>query len=479
LLTSAQRSWILGLALLGVALLTLLSLLSKERGSLTGLWLDVLRRTFGWGVYVVPAGLTVLGVWVITLGTDHPLHLPLNRVLGVVLLFIVGLALSHHFLGQVEGEVAVERYGGNLGRWLSQTLSGALSWAGAIVLLVVLVGIGLTLVLNVSLAQVMADFAELVARLVNWLKGLHLPRRNRHNSPLDVYTPPLPEPQPAIPPPNAWPVERKEPATSQPTQGGAVAAVPSVTISAGVSDGAVQWTLPSVGDLLAESEETQMSVTDMREKTRVIEETLRSLGVPATVVEVNPGPAVTQFGLEPGYVERRDRDGKVKRAKVKVSRISALANDLALALAASPIRIEAPVPGKGIVGLEIPNSQTAVVGLRGVMESEQFRAISSSNLALGFGRDVSGMAVVDDLGKLPHLLIAGATGSGKSVCINALIACLLCRNMPDELKLLMIDPKRVELSNYNGIPHLLAPVVVEVDRVVGVLNWVTREMDRR
>jgi len=479
LLTSAQRSWIVGLILLSVALLTLLGLLSKERGTLTGLWLDALRRGLGWGVYVVPVGLIVLGVWVITRGTDHPLHLPQNRVLGVLILFIAGLALSHHFAGQVEGGVAVERYGGTMGRWLSRVLSGALSWAGAIVLLVVLVGIGLTLVLNVSLAQVMADFAELVARLVRWLRGLRLPRWKRNNSPAELYTPPLPAFQSLVPSAKAPPAEQQEPAAASLASERAAATAPSTPISSDIPSGTVQWTLPNFGEMLAESEETQMSVADIREKTRVIEETLRSLGVPATVVEVNPGPAVTQFGLEPGYVERRDRDGEMKRAKVKVSRISALANDLALALAASPIRIEAPVPGKGIVGLEIPNSQTAVVGLRGVMESEQFRAISSSNLALAFGRDVSGEAVVDDLGKLPHLLIAGATGSGKSVCINALIACLLCRNTPDELKLLMIDPKRVELSNYNGIPHLLAPVVVEVDRVVGVLNWVTREMDRR
>ncbi|MFH1085769.1 MAG: DNA translocase FtsK, partial [Chloroflexota bacterium] len=240
-----------------------------------------------------------------------------------------------------------------------------------------------------------------------------------------------------------------------------------------------RWALPNVAATLAPTIETQMSLGDIRDKTRIIEETLRSLGVPVTVVEVNPGPSVTQFGLEPGYSERRDREGKVKKVKVKVSRISALSNDLALALAASPIRIEAPVPGKGIVGLEVPNSEIATVGLRGVMESDEFRSLSAAPLAVGLGRDVSGTPVVADLSRLPHLLIAGATGSGKSVCINALIACLLFRNTPDDLKLLMVDPKRVELSMYNGIPHLIAPVVVEADRVVGVLNWVTREMDRR
>ena len=164
------------------------------------------------------------------------------------------------------------------------------------------------------------------------------------------------------------------------------------------------------------------------------------------MVEVNPGPVVTQFGIEPGYVERRDREGRVKQVKVKVSRIAALANDLALALAASPIRIEAPVPGKGIVGIEVPNGETSIVGLRGVMESEEFRQMASSQLRLALGRDVSGRPWWPTWATLPHLLIAGATGSGKSVCLNALITCLLCRNTPDDLRLLMVDPKRVELS---------------------------------
>jgi DNA segregation ATPase FtsK/SpoIIIE, S-DNA-T family len=240
-----------------------------------------------------------------------------------------------------------------------------------------------------------------------------------------------------------------------------------------------RWTLPPVEELLALDEEPAMSLRDIRDKTRIIEETLHSLGVPVSVVEVNPGPVVTQFGLEPGYVERQDRKGKIKRMKVQVSRIAALSNDIALALAASPIRIEAPVPGKGIVGIEVPNKEMSMVGLRSVMESDEFRREGHRPLMVAFGRDVSGGAVVDDLVSLPHLLIAGSTGSGKSVCINALIACLICRNTPDSLRLLMVDPKRVELSNYNGIPHLITPVVVEPGRVVGVLKWLASEMDRR
>jgi S-DNA-T family DNA segregation ATPase FtsK/SpoIIIE len=155
-----------------------------------------------------------------------------------------------------------------------------------------------------------------------------------------------------------------------------------------------------------------------------------------------------------------------------------LAKDLALALAASPIRIEAPVPGRSVVGLEVPNEQISLVSLRGVMESRTFKRLNSP-LAIALGEDVSGSPSAVDLALMPHLLIAGATGSGKSVCINAIISCLLFNNTPTHLRLLMVDPKMVELVGYNGIPHLLAPVVVEVEQVVGALAWVTRQMDER
>jgi S-DNA-T family DNA segregation ATPase FtsK/SpoIIIE len=163
-----------------------------------------------------------------------------------------------------------------------------------------------------------------------------------------------------------------------------------------------------------------------------------------------------------------------------VSRISGLADDLALALAASPIRIEAPVPGRSIVGIEVPNQEISVVSLRGVMESEAFEELRRKTpLPIALGENVSGEAIVANLVAMPHLLIAGATGSGKSVCINSIIACLLCVNTPDLLRMIMIDPKRVELTGYNGIPHLLSPVIVDLERVVGTLQWVTREMEQR
>jgi S-DNA-T family DNA segregation ATPase FtsK/SpoIIIE len=242
--------------------------------------------------------------------------------------------------------------------------------------------------------------------------------------------------------------------------------------------GEQSWHLPPIDEILVSSTEQELSQSEIRERVRIIEDTLSSFGVPAKVVEVNQGPTVTQFGVEPGYIERRDSNGRVKRAKIKVSKIANLANDLALALAASPIRIEAPVPGRSVVGIEVPNSEIALVALRTVLDSDVFQDIKGP-LPIALGQDVAGKPVATDLSAMPHLLIAGATGAGKSVCVNSIITSLLCTRTPAECQFILIDPKMVELTAYDGIPHLRAPVVIELERVVGVLNWATREMDDR
>ena len=191
------------------------------------------------------------------------------------------------------------------------------------------------------------------------------------------------------------------------------------------------------------------------------------------MVEINRGPTITQFGVEPDFIEVRGQ-----KRRVRVSKITSLADDLALALAAKRIRMEAPVPGKGYIGVEVPNEEISLVALRDAIQSPNFTKLKNP-LRFALGRDVSGKAVAADLADMPHLLVAGTTGSGKSVCVNALISCFLLHNTPDDLRMIMVDPKRVELSGYDGIPHLLAPVVVDLERVVGVLQWVSREMDQR
>ncbi|MBI2755296.1 MAG: DNA translocase FtsK [Chloroflexi bacterium] len=224
------------------------------------------------------------------------------------------------------------------------------------------------------------------------------------------------------------------------------------------------WRLPEA-DVLQVKVQAERSGADVEARSRLIEETLATFNVDARVVEANQGPAVTQYGIEPG-------EG------VPVSKILARQNDLALRLGASPLRMEAPIPGKSMVGLEVPNGDVATVTIRDVVDSETWSSLEG-RLRLALGRDVSGRAIVGDLGKMPHLLIAGATGAGKSVCINTIVGSLLVQFKPDELQLLMIDPKRVELVGFAGIPHLRLPVVTDMEDVVGALKWVVQEMDRR
>jgi DNA segregation ATPase FtsK/SpoIIIE-like protein len=260
------------------------------------------------------------------------------------------------------------------------------------------------------------------------------------------------------------------------------------------------WQLPSLGLLAAASADQQ--APDNGSRARLIVDTLASFGVDANVVQVNQGPTVTQFGIEPGWevktrtIPERDARGKpaldkdgnpkfrteeISRTRVRVNQITSLANDLALALAAPSIRIEAPVPGKPVVGVEVPNTSASIVTMRSVIETPVFQKLSNrSKLALALGKGVSGEPVAADLAKMPHLLIAGSTGAGKSVCINALIACILTHATPDEVRFVIIDPKRVELSGFGSIPHLaLSKVVVEVDEVVSTLAAVIREMESR
>ena len=196
-----------------------------------------------------------------------------------------------------------------------------------------------------------------------------------------------------------------------------------------------------------------------------IQKTLENFGIQVEMGDANVGPRVTQYTLKPA-------EG------VKLAQITALSNDLALALAAHPIRIEAPIPGKSLVGIEVPNHAQATVSLREILESESFKK-RKSNLIIALGKDVMGNPYLADLEKMPHMLIAGATGSGKSVCLNTLLLSLIAQNTPQECQFLLVDPKRVELVSYNGIPHLITPVITDVQKTIHALRWVVGEMDRR
>ncbi|MBU0598636.1 DNA translocase FtsK [Patescibacteria group bacterium] len=216
---------------------------------------------------------------------------------------------------------------------------------------------------------------------------------------------------------------------------------------------------------LLESNNAKPTSGDIEGHKEKIEKTFRNFGIEVEMGEAKVGPTVTQYTLKPA-------EG------VKLSQITTLGNDLALALAAHPIRIEAPIPGQSLVGIEVPNQAVAVVKLKEILMSSEFKK-QKSKLTVALGKDVAGKVWTADLDPMPHLLIAGATGSGKSVCLNSILLSLLYQNSPDELKLILVDPKRVEMTAYNGIPHLLTPVVNEVDKTINALRWVVAEMDRR
>lgn len=261
-----------------------------------------------------------------------------------------------------------------------------------------------------------------------------------------------------------------------------------------------KWNIPEIAMLTLPPPGSQNPDIDQERTSLLIENTLGDYGIEVTVDEVKPGPVVTMFGLVPGWnrksknVRERNAEGKAAldehgkpiitkvedKTRVRVDSIVAREKDLALALAAPSLRIEAPIPGASLVGIEVPNPKPAVVTLRTVMETEIFaRASNQSKLTLGLGLGTGGEVAAADLAKMPHLLIAGSTGSGKSVCINSVIASIIMQNSPWEVRMLLIDPKRVELTPYNGIPHLIEPVIVEVEKAVLMLKGMIQEMLRR
>jgi S-DNA-T family DNA segregation ATPase FtsK/SpoIIIE len=487
-----------GIAFLAAAILTFLSFISPNQGKVTGWWLHLLRQGFGWGAFLMPVVLGAVGLGLLMLGFGRLPTVRLERVLGIAMLLSVALGISHLFTpAEDPWTVVIEGRGGGLVGWVvGYGLEYAIGWLGAVVIMAAVAAIAMVFVLG----QSMADIGMAISLWFDSLRGQLDVRRagrardlpdsgyeinNRSQSRAEQQR--LPELRSAASP---RPVRARvigdelgsepAPAPAEPTSPPRepLVAAPKVTQARASRPRPSNkpWQLPRVDSVLDDLSEQEISQAEIQHQVQTIEKTLDSFGVPARVVEVNQGPVITQFGVEPGFTTGRGG----KQTKVKVSRIAALADDLALALAASPIRIEAPVPGRSIVGIEVPNKEVALVSLRGVMESQPFkRLMKKSPLPIALGENVSGEPIVADLVAMPHLLIAGATGSGKSVCINAIIACFLCTNTPETLQMIMIDPKRVELTGYNGIPHLLAPVVVDLERVVGTLQWVTREMEQR
>jgi len=491
--TPAIRPELIGLILLALALLTGLSLLSVSRGTLTEGWLRLLRGLMGWGMYLAPLGLAAMGIWLLRrFATEDPQE-KWEKPVGMLLLFLTVQAVFHLIRPGAGVEEFDEPGGGGLLGWaIGELLTAAVGVAGSVVIIVALVIVSLILISGLSLVEIVEMGRNVQDQISDW-------RRRRTLATIN-HQPVLPllddQPRPSGLLQRVFPSSQGESLSQEVNLSPGGSAVGSQSVPAGhpMSGpgeatrttppgmlfprvvGAQTWRLPPLEGIFEEGIEQEISQQEIRQRVRVIEDTLASFGIEAKVREINQGPAVTQFSIEPGYMDKKDAQGKSR--KVRVSRIVNLTNDLALALAAAPIRIEAPIPGRPYVGIEVPNATKSLVSLRSVMESDVFQSVNWP-LKFAVGRDVAGQPVVADLASMPHLLIAGATGSGKSVCINAIIAGFLTTHTPETLRLLLVDPKMVELTSYNGIPHLLAPVVVDLERVVGVLNWATREMDRR
>lgn len=497
-LTSAQKALIVGIALIFLTAVLVLSLLSPNQGQLTAALSGLLRLTFGWGGLFVALAMGATGFYLVLWGMEQAPELPSLRLFGVLLLFLTFEAFAsltsvvmQNGLGDVWAVAQAETGGGYVGGVLAWALTQAVGRPGAVFVFSLIGLIAAVLVFGVT-RQDLGEFLQAV-----WERRPQGPVISTGDRDIPINMGGVPRERitrapaqngPAVEAASAQAVEREQPPVEekrQPRQtperaerkqsgeSPAPAAEP-LTLDAQASNGSRSWELPHVDEMLNAGGEQEISNAAIREQVEIIEQTLESFGAPAKVVEINQGPTVTQFGVEPQFIEQRSG----RRTKVKVGKISSLADDLALALAAHSVRVQAPVPGRGYVGLEVPNTQKALVSLRDVMDAPAFTRIRSP-LRIGLGQNVSGQAIAADLVKMPHLLIAGATGSGKSVCVNSLIACLLLQNTPEDLRMVMVDPKRVELTGYNGVPHLVAPVVVDMERVIGTLQWALREMDTR
>lgn len=510
-LTLHQKAIAVGIALTLATFAITLSLLSSEQGELLGTIAGLIWRGFGWGGIFVPVVLLVTGFYLVLWGMEQPPRLPVYRLIGLGGLFLcfeafaTFIAVAQRTVPDDAWSVAREGFGGGyLGAVLVATTEGLVDTLPAIVLFLALGAVSTILLTGLTKTDIVNTWAALrqltpeVSLANNQTRPRPAPLARPTVSPSgSPIQPPLAfdrtskeanraaaVPIPTVTPQNNGEVKERKSGRAAATPTRPTPPVPAKPATVDEAPApqpifigqtpAQNWKLPLLEEMLEVGSDQTVNNDHIREQVAVIEHTLESFGAPVKLVDTQFGPTVIQYGVEPLFIEQRSG----KRTKVKVGKIASLADDLSLALSAKSIRIQAPVPGKGYVGIEVPNDAKAVVSLRDVMDTASFKKIKS-NLAIGLGQDVAGQAVSADLTKMPHLLIAGATGSGKSVCVNGIIACLLLQNTPDDLKLVMVDPKRVELTGYNGIPHLAAPVVVDLDRVVGTLQWALREMDKR
>ena len=463
-MTKDQKLDVIGVLLALAGILVLLALFSPNQSMMVSTIVEYLYHLFGLGRFVVAIACLLTGGWIILRHFNENLpQLEPEQVLGTIL-FFVGLVST---LSTITDTTS----GGIIGEYFSNTMLDGLGLMGTWVVLISWLSISIILTLRTSTKKIIGLLDNI------YIEQSQVLQSSRKKF-ITTRTPSQTKIPTIIQPAKTKKIDKTKRQTSQrtePTKVESKAELQDLHTNTTLDEvSTTNWALPKIASILSVGAEMAADDEYDRQRVATIEETLVSFGAPGRVVEINRGPTITQFGVEPDFVT----NSRGKRTKVKVNKISTLADDLALALAAASIRIEAPVPGKGYIGMEVPNADSSQVALRDLLESEAY-AKHNSPLGLCLGQDVSGESVCADLRAMPHLLIAGTTGSGKSVCVNGIIATLLLKNTPDQLKMLMIDPKRVELTTYRHIPHLLAPVIVDVNKVVSSLQWISREMDKR
>ena len=455
---------IVGIAALSVALLCGIALAAPgATGNVGRALAGGLRELFGGGAALFPVLVALLGAIVF-------LEINVPRMIAT----LGSSALSYFLIVDAAFGASGPRAGGIVGWGIWSTLHALLGTAGAWIVLVVVFA-----TLTLSLTQV--SVKKLIGLLLGALARIRLPKIPKislalpegHTSLRDAFALPKPERKPAFDVATAEVEEDEEEAP--------VVTAPPAPVVAYAPPAPIGVTPPVLGeyesaDLVATTrsyrlpdlslfDAPQAQVVDDSSRAHVLEDTLASFGVGAKVTHIERGPSITRYELRP---ERG----------VKISKIASLADDLALALAATSVRIEAPIPGKSAVGIEVPNATVSVVAIREILDAMPNRG-TIPPLWMALGKDITGRPVFGDLGKMPHLLVAGATGSGKSVCLNTIIASLLVAATPDQVQMLMIDPKRVELTVYNGIPHLIKEVIIDARMAAGALFEMTKEMDAR
>jgi S-DNA-T family DNA segregation ATPase FtsK/SpoIIIE len=448
----------IGVALIAFALMSLFAVLgfSNEQSYLF-LFANTLSIWFGWGSVFVIFGIGYFGYYLLQRNVDE---IRWGRLIGLELASLLTLGLLALLIGNDLLQAEAGMGGGRLG-WGLVTLAWKLGVAGGSLVLFVIWGFA-----------VMTGFG-LWSRLEIWL--LHF----AGEAPPVIIATPTPEhmdekveEQPAK---ISAPKKRTQPLPAEfRTSLKAADKKDEKSVKAPPRG----EDLPPLQVLLADTA-VRADERTINQTAGLIMKTLAEFGIPATVIGYRVGPAVTQFAVQPGFIKKPGTDEEdALQMKVRVAQIASLEKDIALALSAQRLRIEAPVPGKPYVGIEVPNTQSTVVRMRTLLESEAFYKVGAP-LTIGIGRDVSGNPVVADLARMPHMLIAGATGSGKSVCITSIAACLAMNNTPEDLRMVMIDSKMVELIRFNGLPHLYGKVETNLERILGVLRWVVSEMEHR